>query len=65
MRIGSTNRFAHCKENILGRFEMGDRNFKGMLENQWSRDNFVCVGLDSEFGKIPECLRAEAAMSAT
>ncbi|MBI2482200.1 MAG: orotidine-5'-phosphate decarboxylase [Candidatus Vogelbacteria bacterium] len=25
-----------------------------MLENQWSRGNFVCVGLDSEFGKIPE-----------
>ncbi len=25
-----------------------------MLEAQWSRGNFVCVGLDSEFGKIPE-----------
>ncbi|MDZ4205974.1 MAG: orotidine-5'-phosphate decarboxylase [Patescibacteria group bacterium] len=25
-----------------------------MLETQWSRGNFVCVGLDSEFGKIPE-----------
>ncbi|MEK7567502.1 MAG: hypothetical protein AAB513_01100, partial [Patescibacteria group bacterium] len=25
-----------------------------MLEAQWSRGNFVCVGLDSEFKKIPE-----------
>lgn len=30
------------------------RNFRQMLENQWSQGNFVCVGLDSEFGKIPE-----------
>ena len=28
-----------------------------MLEAQWSRGNFVCVGLDSEFGKIPESAR--------
>lgn len=34
---------------------MGNRNFREMLENQWSRGNFVCVGLDSEFGKIPNC----------
>ena len=25
-----------------------------MMETQWSRDNFVCVGLDSDFDKIPE-----------
>ncbi|MBI2100869.1 MAG: orotidine-5'-phosphate decarboxylase [Candidatus Vogelbacteria bacterium] len=36
---------------------MSDRNFKQMLETQWSRGNFVCVGLDSEFDKIPECVR--------
>jgi len=36
---------------------MSDRNFKQMLEAQWSRDNFVCVGLDSEFSKIPESAR--------
>src|SRR3989344_4973474 len=36
---------------------MNDRNFREMLEAQWSRGNFVCVGLDSEFGKIPDCLR--------
>lgn len=32
---------------------MGDRNFRHMLEKQWSRGNFVCVGLDSELSKIP------------
>lgn len=36
---------------------MDDRNFRQMLEAQWSRGNFVCVGLDSEFGKIPESAR--------
>src|SRR3989344_1896614 len=33
---------------------MNDRNFMKMLETQWDKGNFVCVGLDSEFGKIPE-----------
>ena len=33
---------------------MDNRNFRQMLENQWSRGNFVCVGLDSESSKIPE-----------
>ncbi|MBI1974502.1 MAG: orotidine-5'-phosphate decarboxylase [Candidatus Zambryskibacteria bacterium] len=33
------------------------RNFREMLENQWSQSNFVCVGLDSEFSKIPESAR--------
>jgi orotidine-5'-phosphate decarboxylase len=37
--------------------DMNDRNFRKMLEAQWSRGNFVCVGLDSEFGKIPESAR--------
>ena len=36
---------------------MNDRNFRQMLETQWSRGNFVCVGLDSGFGKIPESAR--------
>ncbi|MDP3685628.1 MAG: orotidine 5'-phosphate decarboxylase / HUMPS family protein, partial [bacterium] len=26
---------------------MRQRNFREMLEAQWARDNFVCVGLDS------------------
>lgn len=33
---------------------MQDRNFQQMLKAQWAKGNFVCVGLDSEFGKIPE-----------
>lgn len=28
--------------------------FHEMLQMQWDQDKFVCVGLDSEFGKIPE-----------
>ena len=32
---------------------MEKRNFREMLKVQWSRGNFVCVGLDSEFDKIP------------
>lgn len=36
---------------------MSERNFVGMLEAQWAKGNFVCVGLDSEFGKIPESAR--------
>ena len=38
---------------------MNDRNFRQMLEAQWSRGNFVCVGLDSEFSKIPESARRQ------
>lgn len=34
-----------------------NRNFRKMLETQWSRGNFICVGLDSEFGKITEFAR--------
>lgn len=35
---------------------MGDRNFRQMLEKKWSEGKFVCVGLDSELGKIPESI---------
>lgn len=34
--------------------EVNMRDFRQMLEMQWSRGNFVCVGLDSEFNKIPK-----------
>lgn len=37
---------------------MGDRNFMELLEAQWSKGNFVCVGLDSEYEKIPAHLRS-------
>lgn len=36
---------------------MSKRNFRELLKAQWSRGNFVCVGLDSEFSKIPEFAR--------
>lgn len=35
---------------------MSDRNFRQMLDTQWAKNNFVCVGLDSEYSKIPDCL---------
>lgn len=31
------------------------RNFMEMLRARWAKGSFVCVGLDSDFGKIPEC----------
>ena len=33
---------------------MAIRNFMEMLKARWAEGKFVCVGLDSEFGKIPE-----------
>lgn len=33
---------------------MSERHFRQMLQAQWDRGNFVCVGLDSEYGKIPD-----------
>lgn len=36
---------------------MSGRNFREMLEAQWVKGNFVCVGLDSELAKIPESMR--------
>lgn len=32
---------------------MCDRNFREMLERQWDKENFVCVGLDPDLNKIP------------
>lgn len=31
--------------------------FHEMLEALWARNNFVCVGLDSDYGKIPQVVR--------
>ncbi|MFA5776254.1 MAG: orotidine-5'-phosphate decarboxylase [Patescibacteria group bacterium] len=33
---------------------MDRRNFRELLEERWAEGKFVCVGLDSEFTKIPE-----------
>lgn len=35
---------------------MGNQNFRQMLKTQWSRENFVCIGLDSDLEKIPESI---------
>jgi orotidine-5'-phosphate decarboxylase len=39
---------------------MAGRNFREMLEAQWSAGRFLCVGLDSDFEKIPESVRQES-----
>lgn len=36
---------------------MAARNFRELLERRWELGNFLCVGLDSEFSKIPESAR--------
>ena len=36
---------------------MSERNFMQMLKARWERNNFVCVGLDSEYEKIPKVVR--------
>ena len=37
--------------------EAAINGFVAKLENRWQLDNFVCVGLDTEFGKLPEVFR--------
>ncbi len=39
---------------------MSNRNFREMLEEQWSRGKFVSVGLDSELAKMPQFFREHA-----
>ncbi|MDO8513947.1 MAG: orotidine-5'-phosphate decarboxylase [bacterium] len=39
---------------------MAERNFRELLENQWEQDKFLCVGLDSDFEKVPEAARPPA-----
>ena len=36
---------------------MAGRNFRELLEAQWDAGRFLCVGLDSDFEKIPEAAR--------
>ena len=36
---------------------MVGRNFRELLEAQWDAGRFLCVGLDSDFEKIPEAAR--------
>ena len=36
---------------------MDKRNFMQMISNRWEKKKFVCVGLDSDLEKIPECIK--------
>ncbi|MEK7135660.1 MAG: orotidine 5'-phosphate decarboxylase, partial [Patescibacteria group bacterium] len=36
-----------------------NRNFRSLLEARWAEGKSVCVGLDSELGKIPESARRQ------
>ncbi len=36
---------------------MSERNFRQLLEKKWDEGKFLCVGLDSDFEKIPEVAR--------
>lgn len=39
------------------------RNFREMLEAQWSHNNFVCVGLDSKYTEMPESVTRRSVAS--
>lgn len=40
---------------------MQTRDFRQLLEAQWSQKKFLCIGLDSDFEKIPASLRERGA----
>lgn len=40
----------------------GKPMFIAQLERQWERGNFVCVGLDSDYGRIPAMLKENASV---
>ena len=42
---------------------MATRNFMEMSQEQWRQNKFVCVGLDVEISKIPECVQTRCEMS--
>jgi orotidine-5'-phosphate decarboxylase len=37
---------------------MAGRDFRTLLEKRWDEKRFLCVGLDTDFEKIPQHLRA-------
>jgi orotidine-5'-phosphate decarboxylase len=39
---------------------MTERNFRALLEAKWNEGKFLCVGLDSDFDKIPEAARKDS-----
>lgn len=36
---------------------MAERNFHELIQARWDSGHFVCVGLDTDFVKVPECMR--------
>lgn len=42
--------------------ELGSKRFREMLEERWQMEHFVCVGLDSQYEKIPEVVRNGASV---
>jgi len=36
---------------------MGERNFKELIAAQWAKKKFLCIGLDTDFEKLPEHVR--------
>ncbi|HTR19167.1 MAG TPA: orotidine-5'-phosphate decarboxylase [Candidatus Paceibacterota bacterium] len=40
---------------------MTGRNFRDLLDAQWDKEKFLCVGLDPDLSKIPEALRKAGA----
>lgn len=39
---------------------MNGRNFRDLLEAKWAEKKFLCVGLDTDFERIPEAVRKES-----
>ena len=39
---------------------MKNRNFMEMIKTKWGEEKFVCVGLDSDYKKIPECIKTKS-----
>lgn len=37
-----------------------ERNFMEMLKVKWGEDKFVCVGLDSDYEKLPKCIKTKS-----
>lgn len=38
---------------------MTERNFRQLLDARWAEDKLVCVGLDSEYAKLPQAARRD------
>jgi orotidine-5'-phosphate decarboxylase len=47
----------HENRLALKEQEPAINDFIAKLEDRWKSDSFVCVGLDTEFAKLPEAFR--------